>query len=248
MSKISAYPDGGAIQATDKLVIARAGANKSITGDKVQATCLTTIYTAGSGNHVPAANTRFMEVELVGPGGGGGGADGGAGSSGCGGGGSGGGYVRKKYDAPLAASYAYAVGAGGTGGAAGNNAGNPGTADTTFGTLTGSKGNGGGSMATGSTAFTFANANLGGAAAGGDVNIPGGVGNPGIRYSASVVLPGVGGDSQLGAGGRPPVTSDAVGANGLGYGSGGAGAGANSATDRAGGAGANGVIIVREYT
>lgn len=32
MPKISAYPDGGTIQATDQLVVARAGANKSIFG------------------------------------------------------------------------------------------------------------------------------------------------------------------------------------------------------------------------
>lgn len=247
MAKISAYPDGGEVQSTDKFVIARSGNNKSILGDKLIPALKKTIYTSGSGNHVPDASTRYMEVEMIGGGGGGGGADGDAGTAGIGGGGGAGAYLRKLYTAPLAASYAYAVGAFGAGGAAGNNAGVAG-GNTTFGALTAPGGNGGSSVANGTTQVTVAGGGASAAATGGDINIFGCAGSSGYRLDGATTFGGDGGPSPLGTRGRGATSASAVGAGAGVYGAGGGGARANSATDRAGGNGSAGVIIVKEYS
>lgn len=247
MAKISSYPDGGVIQATDKFVIARAGANFSILGDKVVSIRSITVLTSGAANFVPAATTKYMEVEMIGAGGGGGGADGDAATSGCGGGGGSGAYLKKLYTT-IAALYAYSVGALGAGGAAGNNAGIAG-GNTTFGALTAPGGNGGASMANGNTLAMAAGGTGGAIATGGDFNITGTTGSNGIRLDGATAWGGDGAPSLLGA--RGPAARSATSAVGVaagGYGAGGGGARANSATDRAGGNGSGGVIIIREYS
>lgn len=247
MAKISAYPDGGEVQSTDKFVIARSGNNKSILGDKLIPALKKTIYAAGAGNHVPDAATRYMEVEMIGGGGGGGGADGDAGTAGVGGGGGAGGYLRKLYTAPLAASYAYSVGAAGPAGAAGNHAGTAG-GDTTFGALTAPGGNGGASVANGTTQVTVAGGGATAAPTGGDINIPGESGSSGYRLDGSTTFGGDGGHSMLGSRGRGAISASTTGVAAVGYGAGGGGGRANNATDRAGGNGGGGIIIVREYS
>lgn len=76
MPKISSYPDGGVIQAGDQFVIARAGANKSILGNKwVNRTAFTptvvgtTIagagtYTSQLGEYCRIANLIFFTIVL----------------------------------------------------------------------------------------------------------------------------------------------------------------------------------------
>lgn len=204
-----------------------------------------TVITSGSGTFNLRAGTVMMEVELVGGGGGGGGANGAASNLGIGGGGSGGGYVRKFYTAP-SASYLYAVGPGGAGQS--NDVGLSGT-DTTFGALTGSGGLGGAVLASGLSLAIIGGVSGvgGGAATGGDINVPGGEVGVGIRLSGTAAVAGVGGSTPIGSGGVGRSVN-AAGGPGQGYGSGGGGAyQAGSSSARAGGNGADGVIIIREY-
>lgn len=246
MPKISSYADGGAVQNTDKFIAARSGSNVSILGSEFQKNETITYLTSGSGNWSPAAATRYFIVELVGGGGAGGGCTGAASNCGLGSGGSGGGYACKKYDAPLAASYAYAVGAGGAG--ASNAAGNDGN-NSTFDTITAAAGKGGSVLAIGTSAVTTLPATIaGGGAVGGDLNIPGGPCGAGIRLDGANGVSGAGGNSFLGTGGAPRRTN-AASAAGSSYGSGGGGAfQAGSASARAGGNGANGIIIIHEFS
>lgn len=196
---------------------------------------------------VPAGIYR-LRVRLIGGGGGGGGADGGSSQAGAGSGGGSGGYVEKVYSTTPGATFTYTIGALGAGGTAGNNAGTAG-GNTLFdeggSVLTGSGGGGGSSFAAGTT-YNVASVGAGGAATGGDVNIPGTVGLRGWRWSGTQVMPGQGASSLLGGGGAA-ANSDSVGNSASGYGAGGGGAGATTTTDRAGGNGTVGVIIVEEY-
>lgn len=246
MPKISAYPAGGKVQDTDKFVLARAGNTYSALGSDVKGNETVTYITGGAGNWSPAASTRYFFVEVVGGGGAGGGCTGAAANLGLGSGGSAGGYAAKKYTAPLAASYAYSVGAAGVGVA--NAAGGDG-GDTTFDTITGVGGKGGDVMASGSAlAVVVAAVMAGGAGSGGDINIYGGPAGVGIRLSGSVGVSGRGGDSRYGVGAAPRVTN-AAGFTGLSYGAGGGGAfQAGSAVNRAGGNGAAGIIIIHEFS
>lgn len=207
------------------------------------------VYTTGTAQtYTPSTGVKKARVTVVGPGGGGGGADGGSSQAGCGGGGSAGGWAIKLITS-LAASYTYTIGNIGTGGSAGNNAGNDAT-DTTFTdgvglTLTGSHGWGGGSMAAG-TGVAFASAAGAVAGTGGDINGASSAGGLGLRLSGTVAGSGFGGSSPLGGGGQGRYTSG-VGLAGSGYGAGGSGAMADTTTDRAGGNGSGGLIIIEEY-
>jgi len=207
------------------------------------------ILTTGTAQtYTPSSGTNSVTVEGVGGAGGGGGADGGSSQAGVGGGGSAGGYFFKRITS-LAASYTYTVGSGGNGGTAGNNSGSDGT-DTTFTdgvglSLVGSHGWGGSSMAAGTTvAFASAAGVL--ISTGGDINTAGGAGFLGLRLSGTIAGSGSGGSSMFGGGGQGRNTSG-VGPSGVGYGAGGAGGMADTTTDRAGGAGTGGIIIIKEY-
>jgi hypothetical protein len=81
---------------------------------------------------------------------------------------------------------------------------------------------------------------------GGTINTPGTSAGYGLRISGTVGVSGKGGDSPYGAGGAA-LTVAGAGSLGLGYGSGGGGALSTAGTNRAGGNGANGVIIITEY-
>jgi hypothetical protein len=96
-----------------------------------------------------------------------------------------------------------------------------------------------------SIANTVANARA--SAVGGQLNIPGSQGERGRRWSGTDYFTGMGGHGPfgLGTGGVGGVGSD--GQAGGGYGSGGGGGGSGTTTDRAGGRGAEGVIVVEEY-
>lgn len=188
-------------------------------------------YTSGSNTWTKptSSNFKFAVVEVQGGGAGGGGASGSNYSSG----GGAGGYVKKLYAASaLPATVTATVGGAG---AAGSSASGGDGVDSTFAGLTGSKGIKG----VGGASSTLTGG-AGGAATGGDLNIPGEKG--GSSTGATNPAPTArGGSSQLGRGGGCILASDA--AAGTGYGAGGGGA-CNSSN---GGAGTAGIIIVTEY-
>ncbi len=116
--------------------------------------------------------------------------------------------------------------------------------------MTASRGSGG--LSSGTVAVqAFATGGGGGAATGGDLNVPGKRGFPGQKMADTARLSGEGGFSAMGTGGQPLLsTSTSTSANGLdavGYGGGGGGALSSTTSDAVGGAGTGGVVIVTEY-
>jgi hypothetical protein len=192
-----------------------------------------------------------LMVECIGAGGGGGGTaitDGTQHASGAGGGG--GGYARKVFHASeLPATCTLTVGAGGT--SAAGAAGQAGGATTFAGTgLTSvvANGGGGGALGTATTATVRANGGLGGGATGGDVVAAGSDGGGAMVLTGQRVASGFGGAaSTMSGGARSTVGAGATGRN---WGGGGSGAstGPNEAAGQPGGTGANGVIILTEYS
>jgi len=197
----------------------------------------------GSGTYTPTANMKYCIVEAVGGGGAGGGTDG-AGNHGAGGGGAGG-YCRKVISAAtIGASQVVTIGAGGVG--VPNSTGGNGT-NTTFGAiLTASAGLGGppSILASGRPVV----GGVGGAAAGGDVNVPGQAGGNGMSAPAinSLYMGGTGGNTMYGNGGVGGFVgiSPSVG---IGYGSGGGGIGSLGLSTAGGANGTSGIVIVTEY-
>lgn len=192
-----------------------------------------------SGTYTPDANMLYCLVECIGAGGGGGGAI--ASTSGWinGAGGGGGGEYSRSFltKAQIGASKAVTIGAGGTAGPAGNNFGGAGGTASLGSLVTAVGGNGGGGAAAGGVG-AGGNGGTGGT---GDFKVGGQKGGAGgVASSLAVNAPiygGVGGDSIYGFGG--PAT---------GYGAGGTGASdSNAGGNKAGSAGAAGVVIVTEY-
>lgn len=195
------------------------------------------------------AGMVYAVVEVQGGGGAGGGSPTTAASqSSAGAGGGGGGYAKRTFQAgQLGATEPVTVGAGGTGvvGAAGN-PGEQSVFSTGSNQMIGDPGLGGGSIAAG-PAWGVAVGNIGGAASGGDINVPGTAGVSGARSgTASYGIAGSGGNSVLGGGGRGQYGNP--GGGGGGFGGGGNGTAAQqSTTGFAGGPGAPGAVIVTEY-
>lgn len=220
----------------------------------------TTYYTTpGVTLHIYDAESRFYQLIGVGGGGGGGGCDGQAASSGAGTGGSSGFYGWTDILAiPVDGSGEHvkpsmSIGTAGAGGVASNN----GTAggNTTWNDGTNAFTWGGGPGGRGQTAdangtldnYTPAASSSGalfGFAARGDANSCNNASPPKVRS-------GRGADNPLGTGGFPHVPSSGGASDGeaaFGYGSGGSGgASYNTAANATGGAGASGIIIVREW-
>lgn len=199
-----------------------------------------------SGTYTPTTGMAYCIIECVGGGGGGGGVQGNASYNLGGGGGGGGGYARAvKTAAAIGASQTVTIGAGGTGGSAGANNGAAG-GDTSVGVLVVGKGGSGG-LAT--TSSGVAAASAGGVAGTGDFTSAG-EGGAGGFYSLTTTtlsVSGKGGNSAFG-GGASGISSSGTGSTGGLYGGGGSGACNNtSATNRAGGSGADGVVIIVEY-
>lgn len=191
-------------------------------------------------------------VEVVGGGGGGGGVTTGDPGYSSGGGGGGGGYARKLLRAyELPATCTVTVGGGGTGGnaAAGGTGGTSSFAGTGITTVQATGGEGGGRGALRTTAPVFEGVVDGGVGSNGDINVEGGHGHYGVADSLG--MSGAGGHSVLGgttAGVRISANGSTVGNPGNPYGSGGSGAVLrNSTTNRAGGTGGDGVVIVTEF-
>jgi hypothetical protein len=191
-------------------------------------------------------------VICVGGGGSGGGCTGASSQAALSGGGGGGGYSQKLImESSLGTTETVTVGAGGTAPTAGDNPGNSG-GNTSFGShVTANGGEGGLSNTASATVPRYGSAGgSGGTATGGDVNVTGGA-SPRFAIlfvGASGVCPSPGGSSVLGMGGVSASVGNQDGTVGNSYGGGGSGSGAvNSGTSRAGGAGANGVVIVQIY-
>lgn len=206
------------------------------------------ISTPGSNTYTKNANANYIVIQVVGGGGGGGWAQGTGGQGACGGGGGGGGCsIKYIANGSVGATETVTIGAAGVG----NTSGSAGTAGGTssFGAHASATGGGLG-QSTGSTSTAaFCAGGLGGVGSGGDINYGGNPGNAAIALGSPAVkgIAGEGGSSALGGGGNNNNSTSAVGVAGQNYGAGGSGGSANSATDRNGGAGTAGIVLVWEY-
>lgn len=229
----------------------------SITRNRVPAFLLRAVryFTSGtSATFTPTTGVRALYVEVIGAGGGGGSANGGGASTAaigfCGGGG---GYSSQLFT-NMNQTFTYTIGAGGTGGAAtapasaGSQGGSSTFIGSVDGTMTAIGGTGGGGHDGTTTNSQSPDAASGGSASGGDLNIRGA---PAIGRT---VLSGL--ISSFGSGGysiKFPVATVSAntnnhGATGQTYGCGGSGGVAQGVTtDRTGGDGADGIIIITEY-
>ena len=216
-------------------------------GDRAVAPGLPNIQVfSSSGTWTKPAGLRAALVQVQGGGGGGGGCDSTVSNQSEGGPGGAGGYSCKLFQASeLSATETVTVGALGAGGVAGQNNGSAG-GTSTFKTVT--CGGGGGGEGSGNTASTVVKSGgTGGTASGGDINIVGRAGMNVRVYSGVADLTGRGGDSPLGTSGAARVTAG-TGNAATGFGAGGGGAFAdNTNTDRAGGNGSVGAVIVTTY-
>lgn len=208
------------------------------------------VLTSGT-SFTTSSSTNSILVELLGGGGGGGGTTGGTGYSGAGGGGGASGYARKLFAVSPSTSYTYAIGAAGTGGA--NTGGTGGTGgNSTFAvgavTVTANGGSGGVGMTGAGTALFVLGGAGGLVSTNGDLNCVGQPGGKGERVSVTVFASGEGAPSLFGGGGIGLIAAANGNAGGV-YGSGGGGATSSGVnTSRTGGAGAQGVIVVWEFS
>jgi len=201
-----------------------------------------------TGTYNPPPGVKALKFIGTGGGGGAGGVDGqGAGTSACSSSGAGGGTAIK-YTQIIEASYTITIGAGGAGGAAGNNNGVAGGNTTVTSTNVNLTCNGG---ALGNGMLAVSGAGLisgasGGNATGGDLNITGGYSGIGSVRGGDTDNISRPGGTYWGPGVRGRVGN--TGINGHDYGTGGGATGVqDTATNYAGGDGADGVLVIEEY-
>lgn len=207
------------------------------------------VYTAGA-TWTPtfSVGLDYITVDVIGGGGSGGAVPTGvAGQSRYAAGGGGGGRAIKKILAAALnlAGETVTVGAGAAAPAAGANPGTTGGTSSFGAHCSATGGTGGASMADGAAAATSAGG-TGGSGVGGDINIDGGNGTRGIRTGTTFGWSGHGGDALGGISGSTTSVNPGDTGNNYGGGGGGASSFANGAA-QAGGAGANGIVIVTEY-
>jgi hypothetical protein len=234
----------------------RVHAASSLPGRLIKRTARTS---SGSGTHTYDPRCKRAVVHIVGGGGGGGGCEGGA--VGVGGGAAGGGGAGAYLQLDITSvptSSAYTVGALGAAGAAsgGGNGGNGG--DSTFhdgsATRTAPGGSGGGGDTLDSTSHVGGDGGAGGAepsATGAFIYSSGAPGERGVFFFLESIeqgWSGSGGSGPWGGGGLGRDDAEGAGRNATGFGAGGGGAYTETTTDRAGGAGFEGTIIVEEYS
>ena len=219
------------------------------------------VFTAGTYTYTPTAGTNAVLVECVG--GGGGAAITTTGNTGCiAGGGGAGGYARSFITGGFS-GVTITVGAGGSGGAAlssnfGSNGG-----QTSFGSLVVVDGGAGGKgTGTGISGVWVGQApGFGGAATVGQIKADGATGGWGMMQKNSIGRSGEGANSHFGGGGSavlfydPSGTYAPNGRAGVGYGAGGSGGAyfydgifPPSSEYGGGGRGADGIVIVYEYS
>jgi hypothetical protein len=207
-----------------------------------------TVFTSGTGATWAVPFKGSYDVIAVGGGGGAGGAKNTSSGLAATAGGGGGGYCKKIYHAAPGATFTYTVGLGGAGGSntptdgvAGGN-----STVTDGVTLLTAPGGPNSDLYSNSAAYGSSVSKDTTTPTGGDINIPGSPGKMAVYAGASapVGFRGEGGASQLGVGGWGFAASTAGdGAAGKQYGGGGGGTFV-SALAKAGGAGADGVIII----
>ena len=190
-------------------------------------------YTTGSGNWTCPTGVTKVFITAIGGGGTGGTGDDAATGAGGGGGSSGGHIFNIPYTTVPGNTYAYAVGAAG--------------ADTTFGTLTASKGANGydATPTLGGLGSIFAGI-LKATAGGIGISNGGAPGRTDAEAGADAAWGGNGGASMFGAGGKGGIYQNAGGSPSAGaYGAGGGGGGCDNGSYKAGGAGLGGYILIQ---
>lgn len=226
----------------------------AVTGEYLLAS--RTVIQQGTTSYAIPAGVRALLVECIGGGGGGGGVNStAAGHQNVAGAGGGGGYAASFLTSLPGSPVTVQVGAGGGGGGVGNNPGSAGT-DTTFNSTT-VVAKGGGAGAAGADVSVVGPTNVpaaGGAAGTGDVTIPGGVGVVNLVLAttgaSAWTSPGGRGSGPYGGAGGQTVYSGTSHAGGAGQNYGGGGAPAYSSDgggQAAGGAGANGIMVIWEF-
>lgn len=220
----------------------------SVVGNSVTQSAITKFTSSGTWTK-STLNPKFIRVTVIGGGGGGGGVNntplpgettvsGGGGGGGC--------SIKTIMAASLGATETVTVGANGNGGSTGGGNGTSG-GTTSFGAHCQATGGGGGAGETTPTAADTRNVGgTGGVGSGGDVNFRGSDGGDGSSAQGRKSQVGSGGGTYL-AGFRTAITN-ATGNAGYTYGGGGSGtADTGNNTGRAGGAGADGIVIVEEF-
>lgn len=223
------------------------GGTGTTTGPTLPTQTIVTTPTVGATYTLPSG-CREIVVEVIGGGGGGGGVDGdGAGKAAIGGHGMPGARCIKRITSP-ASSYTYTVGAGGAGGASGANDGSAGTASTFTdgGAVNMSAGGGLGGKGMTAVADGGPSGVAVSTATGGDINEPGLFVPIGRVLGGLVASFGGPANSPRGSGGLG-ISVAGEGADATGYGAGGGpGATTGVVTDRTGGDGSGGIMIVTE--
>lgn len=211
------------------------------------------VFTSG-GTYTPTSGMKYCIIECVGGGGGGGAVDSGSTATLYQGGGGGGGAYSRKFAsaATVGASQTVTIGSGGAGGAAGtNDGGNGGT--TSVGSICTAPGGSGGAYTDGSQLGT---GGAGGVAGTGDISIVGHAGSNGWYTSDTYAASGRGGGDAgagMGAGAPYPANSAYASTTFTGVAGGDYGGGASGglrvyiASSEAGGAGADGLVIITEF-
>ena len=216
-----------------------------------------------SGTYTPTTGMQYADIFVLGAGGGGGGGTGTTNAGAItGGGGAGGHAFRLVTAAQVGATAAVTIGSGGTAGSSsGGDGGTGGTSSVALigtGTLTitAAGGGGGGYQNNGGATTVEAGASGGTTISGDDRSFDGGDGFYGLRCAGvdtagnpGMTISGAGSDSLHGFGGRSRTGAGTTqtGDDGTGYGSGGSGGMADQTGSAAGGAGADGLVIIREY-
>lgn len=206
-------------------------------------------------SYSPPSGTQLIKVTGVGSGGGGGGVPSAASNAAAAGGGGGAGSFIKYISSPGATWY-YTVGSATSGGSAGANSGSTG-ALTAFlangiGPYVANGGTGGNAGQDSTSTGVNANPVAGGVATGGDLNMTGGSGQPGLTFGGTAnPLSGAGGSSSMGTGaiaGAPNNGAQTAGTAAGGYGAGGSGAAqSNNGGTAGGGNGSAGILLIDEF-
>jgi hypothetical protein len=207
-----------------------------------------TVILNGTTTFTTQPGTNSIVARLLGAGGQGGGCAATIGC--CGSGGGSGAYAEWNVAVSPSTAYTCAVGAGGSTGGAGANGQNGGNTTLTIGATTCTANGGGGGVNGASISVPVLGGAPGAIATNGTVNCPGTPGEGCIATgTAANNRSGAGGGCLFGGGANAVLeATNTAGTAATGFGAGGSGAATSAATARAGGNGANGVLIIDEYS